>query len=252
LGLVAAFAVALSPVAAPARVSRRTRHAPERITGPAKPDLSARKRLGKASFYARQFFGRSMADGAPMNPRSNNAASRTLPLGTVAKVTDVATGKSAIVKIEDRGPYIKGRIVDLSPSTARKIGITPHIGVAKVVVAPIAVPLPDGRIKLGPAARRPNSRTSRRALSTDPKHSGAPHDEGRSAHGSRGFRAPARFTRCLPDVGFVQSPWQLNGPVSVAKGRCTFTAGSQRLAARAPHSSQDARSASRSLRGTFQ
>ena len=89
-----------------------------------------------------------MANGAPMNPRGNNAASRTLPLGTVAKVTNVATGKSAIIKIEDRGPYIKGRIVDLSPSTARKIGITRRLGVAKVVVAPIAVPLPDGRIKL--------------------------------------------------------------------------------------------------------
>ena len=89
-----------------------------------------------------------MANGAPMNPRGNNAASRTLPLGTVAKVTNVATGKSAIIKIEDRGPYIKGRIVDLSPSTAHEIGITKRIGVAKVVVAPIAVPLPDGRVKL--------------------------------------------------------------------------------------------------------
>lgn len=93
-----------------------------------------------------------------MNPRGYNAASRTLPLGTVAKVTDVATGKSAIVKIEDRGPYVRGRIVDLSPTTARQVGITPHIGVAKVVVAPIEVPLPDGRIKLGPAAHHPSSR----------------------------------------------------------------------------------------------
>jgi rare lipoprotein A len=88
-----------------------------------------------------------MANGAPMNPRGNNAASRTLPLGTVAQVTNVATGKSAIIRIEDRGPYIKGRIVDLSPSTAREIGITRHIGVAKVVVTPIAVPLPNGRVK---------------------------------------------------------------------------------------------------------
>jgi rare lipoprotein A len=87
-----------------------------------------------------------------MNPDGDNAASRTLPLGTVAKVTNVDTGKSAVVKIEDRGPYIKGRIVDLSPATARKIGITPHIGVARVVVAPIVVPMPDGRIKLGEAA----------------------------------------------------------------------------------------------------
>jgi rare lipoprotein A len=83
-----------------------------------------------------------------MNPRGNNAASRTLPLGTVAKVTNVTTGKSAIIKIADRGPYIEGRIVDLSPSTAQEIGITRRIGVAKVIVAPIAVPLPDGRVKL--------------------------------------------------------------------------------------------------------
>lgn len=124
-----------------------------RVTGPAKPDLSARKRRGNASYYARQFFGKPMANGAPMNPRGNNAASRTLPLGTVAKVTNVATGKSAIIKIEDRGPYIKGRIVDLSPATADKIGITKRIGVAKVVVTPIAVPLPDGQVKLGPPDR---------------------------------------------------------------------------------------------------
>jgi rare lipoprotein A len=153
LGLVAAFATALSPLSASAGTARGHGHAPQRITGPAKPDLSARERRGRASYYAREFFGRTMADGAPMNPRGKNAASRTLPLGTVAKVTNVATGKSAVVKIEDRGPYVKGRIVDLSPSTAREIGITPHIGVADVVVAPIAVPLPDGRVKLGPAAQ---------------------------------------------------------------------------------------------------
>ena len=77
------------------------------------PDLSARKRVGKASFYARQFFGKTMANGAPMDPQGNNAASRTLPLGTTAKVTNVETGKTAVVRIEDRGPYVDGRVVDL-------------------------------------------------------------------------------------------------------------------------------------------
>jgi rare lipoprotein A len=163
LGLLAAFAVALSPAAAVAQEARRLQPAPERISGPASPDLSARERRGNASYYAREFFGRTMADGIPMNPRGNNAASRTLPLGTVAKVTDIATGKSAVVKIEDRGPYIKGRIVDLSPSTARKIGITPHVGVAKVVVAPIAVPLPNGRIRLGAASTAQTSGRPRKA-----------------------------------------------------------------------------------------
>ena len=173
LRLAAAFAFALTAVPAPAKQAGRHRQAPERVTEPATPDLSARKRLGKASYYAREFFGRPMADGTPMNPHGNNAASRTLPLGTVAKVTNVTTGKSAIVRIEDRGPYIKGRIVDLSPSTARSIGITEHVGVADVVVAPITVPLPDGRIKLGPPAHDVSSRMLKSDLPRKSKINGS-------------------------------------------------------------------------------
>lgn len=116
------------------------------------PDLSGRNRYGKASFYAGMFAGREMADGTKMDPDGDNAASRTLPLGTTAEVTNIKTGQSAVVTIKDRGPYVNGRIVDLSPSTARLIGITQNMGVAKVRVAPIAVPLPDGRIKPGIAA----------------------------------------------------------------------------------------------------
>src|ERR1700688_2995786 len=123
-------------------------------------DLSGRKRLGKASFYAQKFSGRKMADGTPMQPQTNNAASKTLPLGTTAKVTNLETGRSAVVTIRDRGPYIKGRIVDLSPSTAKEIGIDHKNGVAKVEVAPIVVPLPDGSIKLGAAVTDTNTLAS--------------------------------------------------------------------------------------------
>src|SRR5580698_6318480 len=114
-------------------------------------DRSGHKRRGKASFYAREFSGRKMADGTVMHPQSDNAASKTLPLGTTAKVTNLETGQSAVVTIRDRGPYIRGRIVDLSPSTAKEIGIDHKTGVARVEVAPIAVPLPDGGVKLGAA-----------------------------------------------------------------------------------------------------
>jgi rare lipoprotein A len=76
-------------------------------------------------------------------------------LGTKAKVTNVETGKTAVVTIEDRGPYVDGRLVDLSPATANKIGLTPRKGVTKVVVAPIVVPLPDGKVKVGTAAQEP-------------------------------------------------------------------------------------------------
>jgi rare lipoprotein A (peptidoglycan hydrolase) len=119
------------------------------------PDTTGHKRVGKASVYAKRFAGHKMADGSPMKPQADNAASKTLPLGTTAKVTNVETGESAVVKIEDRGPYVKGRIVDLSPATAEKIGIEPKEGVAKVSVVPIAVPLPNGEVKPGEAAHDP-------------------------------------------------------------------------------------------------
>jgi rare lipoprotein A len=120
---------------------------------PAKLDRSGNKQVGKASFYARKFSGRKMADGTPMNPRDDNAASKSLPLGTTARVTNLETGRSAEVTIQDRGPYVPGRIIDLSPSTAREIGLTSKQGLAAVEVDPIAVPLPDGRIKPGSGAK---------------------------------------------------------------------------------------------------
>src|SRR4026207_2408568 len=117
-----------------------------------RPDLSGCMRAGIASVYADKFTGREMADGTRMNPDADNAASRTLPLGTTAKVTNLETGRSAEVTIQDRGPYVKGRIIDLSPATAREIGLDLQDGIATVVVAPIEVPLPDGGVKQGAAA----------------------------------------------------------------------------------------------------
>jgi rare lipoprotein A len=124
---------------------------PGRLSPEARPQLdrTGRKRFGKASIYAPMFAGRKMADGTRMRPTSNNAASRTLPLGTTAKVTNLETGKTAVVTIHDRGPYVAGRIVDLSPATARDIGLDRRTGVTRVEVAPIAIPMPNGNIKYG-------------------------------------------------------------------------------------------------------
>jgi rare lipoprotein A len=108
--------------------------------GAAELDRSGHRRVGVASFYAKFFAGRKMADGTRMDPQGENAASRTLPLGTRALVTNLQTAQSALVTIRDRGPYVKGRIVDLSPATARLVGITPKEGLAKVAVTPIELP----------------------------------------------------------------------------------------------------------------
>jgi rare lipoprotein A len=137
--------------AAAQRSNLRPRERLHRLSPEANPNLdrSGRTRVGKASFYAKTFAGRTMADGTRMEPAGNGAASRTLPLGTTAKVTNLRTGKTAVVTIRDRGPFVSGRIVDLSPATARQIGLDKRTGVTKVKVAPIAVPMPDGQVKLG-------------------------------------------------------------------------------------------------------
>lgn len=112
-------------------------------------DHSGRKMKGVASFYSRPFDRRRMADGNRFSVRSNAAASKVLPLGTTARVTNVENGQSATVKVEDRGPFVDGRVIDLSPRVANDIGITRKKGIAPVVVAPIEVPQPDGSVKAG-------------------------------------------------------------------------------------------------------
>ena len=89
---------------------------------------------------AGRFAGQPMADGEPMDPHDDNAASKTLPLGSRAQVTNLENGHSATVTIEDRGPFVKGRIIDVSPATARRLGISREEGVAPVRVVPLTPP----------------------------------------------------------------------------------------------------------------
>lgn len=114
-------------------------------------DHSGKAHKGKASYYGGRFKGKKMADGSPMNPAAYTAASKTLPLGTTARVTNLDSGKSAVVTIRDRGPYVPGRIVDVTPKVAEKLDMKED-GVAPVVVKPIAVPQPDGSLKPGVGA----------------------------------------------------------------------------------------------------
>jgi rare lipoprotein A len=97
---------------------------------------------GQASFYPpERFSGRPMANGDRFDPGSNAAAHRTLPLGTVAEVENLETGATRRVVIEDRGPYARGRIIDVSPRTAGELGMRGD-GVAPVEVRPVGR-LPD-------------------------------------------------------------------------------------------------------------
>jgi rare lipoprotein A len=124
-------------------------------------DHSGRREEGKASIYSHSFDGRRMADGRRYDPHANLAASRSLPLGTTARVTNLRTGKSTEVRIEDRGPFVSGRVVDLTPRAAQEIGLTEREGLTRVIVAPIAVPQPDGRLKPGAGAAETETASTR-------------------------------------------------------------------------------------------
>ena len=78
---------------------------------------------GKASYYSNKFNGRKTASGEIFRNSKKIAAHRTLPFGTKVKVTSLKTGRSVKVRIADRGPFVQGRIIDLSRKAARKIGI---------------------------------------------------------------------------------------------------------------------------------
>ncbi len=76
---------------------------------------------GKASYYSDKFEGRKTASGEPYHANLKTAAHRTLPFGTMVKVTNLKNNKSVVVHINDRGPFSKGRIIDLSKSAMKAI-----------------------------------------------------------------------------------------------------------------------------------
>ena len=87
--------------------------------------------VGIASWYGPGFDGNYTANGEIYDMNGISAAHKTLPFGTIVRVVEFSTGKSIIVRINDRGPFIEGRIIDLSKGAARKLGIIDK-GITKV------------------------------------------------------------------------------------------------------------------------
>ncbi len=79
---------------------------------------------GKASWYGPGFHGKKTASGERFNQHALTAAHRSLPLGTRARVTNLKNGKVVLVKINDRGPYHGGRVIDLSRAAARHLALS--------------------------------------------------------------------------------------------------------------------------------
>ena len=98
----------------------------------------SRTQIGKASWYGPRFHGRPTASGEIFDEELLTAASRTLPLGSKARVTNLENDKSVEVTINDRGPYVGGRIIDLSRAAARVLDMI-KAGIANVRVELLSV-----------------------------------------------------------------------------------------------------------------
>ena len=94
---------------------------------------------GVASWYGADFNGHLTASGEVYDMYEYTAAHKTLPLGTVVKVTNLESGKSTEVRINDRGPYVEGRVIDLSRTAGRAIGIR-EAGITKVKLEIVRMP----------------------------------------------------------------------------------------------------------------
>lgn len=95
--------------------------------------------VGRASWYGPPYHNRRGANGKIYNEHAMTAANRTLPMGSLVRVTNAATGQSAVMRITDRGPFVPNRIIDLSLASARAVGVW-RPGVAEVRVDVYAAP----------------------------------------------------------------------------------------------------------------
>ena len=102
---------------------------------------------GIASWYGAPYHGQRSASGEIYDQEKLTAAHRTLPFGTRVRVHRVDGGESVVVRINDRGPFVKSRIIDLSRAAAVRLGLT-NGGVAPVIVEVVASPPLDPRLPL--------------------------------------------------------------------------------------------------------
>ena len=130
LAVVLITAIMMSEVTcSPAPKYRAQRSGKHRTTRSV--STSGAYQIGEASYYADKFHGRKTANGEIFNMHAMTAAHRKLAFDTKLRVTNLANGMSVVVRINDRGPFVKGRIIDLSYGAAKKIGLV-QSGVAKV------------------------------------------------------------------------------------------------------------------------
>ncbi|MFU8802565.1 MAG: septal ring lytic transglycosylase RlpA family protein [Bradymonadaceae bacterium] len=107
------------------------------------PDGRTHELVGKASWYGERFHGRKTASGELYDMHAHTAAHKTLPFGTMVRVTHIESRKTVVVRITDRGPFTKGRVIDLSQAAAKDLDMI-QAGVVDVRVDIVAWPAAPG------------------------------------------------------------------------------------------------------------
>jgi rare lipoprotein A len=130
-GLAVALAITASAAAARYGTSRTTPY-------------EGFRQVGEASWYGPGFHGRKTASGERFNQNKLTAAHRKLPLGTEVQVVNLENGRSVTVEINDRGPYVRGRVIDVSRAAAKRLGIIED-GVAQVEIRATQQQLAEAR-----------------------------------------------------------------------------------------------------------
>ena len=134
------FATALGAAPGNSTPDSKQQGTPGSIQEKVKPVKTKKFQVGKASWYGRIFQHKQTASGEPYDMDQLTAAHRTLPLGSWIKVTNLRNDRSVVVRINDRGPVLKNRIIDLSYSAAKMLGMG-HDGVDPVRLEVVETPL---------------------------------------------------------------------------------------------------------------
>jgi rare lipoprotein A (peptidoglycan hydrolase) len=132
-------------------------------------DLQAQKptrivfaQTGIASWYGNRHQGRLTANGERFDVRGLTAAHRSLPFGTILRVTNLKTGKVVIVRVNDRGPYIRGRVVDLSAAAGKALGIS-KAGIVQVRIEAFSSSESRSQLNTSALRGRPSNRAGQTA-----------------------------------------------------------------------------------------
>lgn len=164
--VVAALALAAACAHAPPREAPGPREEREAPQPPGQAEEGAEERgagpaVGLASFYGRKFHGRRTASGERYDMHAFTCAHRTAPFGTRLRVTDLETGRSVVVVVNDRGPFVRGRVVDVSLAAARALGMVSR-GVTRVRIERVPDASRRAARSLTPSAARSRRRPAAR------------------------------------------------------------------------------------------